>query len=271
MPKTKPFYAKNRRYRAQRSISRAWRSRKRRQSGGLVARTALSNRRQIKKINKSIETKMIETVSTLANQFSGQAFVRMEVDSHGEEGTGVQSLVLKPMRGLTAATIDGEWIKMKSLTYKIYFNATAGLLGETNHVGCIIVLDRNPVDDVHPNLTGVVPGVLDDGTLLGGNSQLPMLRYQNLATCGNTLRYKVLKHIRARVQSINSATIPPDKVVSGTLKLPYNIRYGTPADAIPNMPFRPINQELLFFFYSDSAAAPHPSVSIHCRFRYKDA
>lgn len=93
-------------------IGRAWRKRKARRSGGLVARTALSNRKQIKKLNRGIETKMIEAAScTIANQFSGQAFVRQQVDVNGVEGTGVTPLVFKPFRGLvngtTSSTITG--------------------------------------------------------------------------------------------------------------------------------------------------------------------
>lgn len=125
------------------------------------------------------------------------------------------------------------------------------------------------MDETIPNWNGIVPGVLDDGTLMGGNSQVPMLRYQNMATCGNTQRYKVLKHLRCRVQSPSQTSVfPPDKVLSGTLKLPYNLRY-TPA-VVP-LPTRPLNQEILFFFYSDSGAAPHPTISCHSRFRFKDA
>lgn len=258
-------------------IGRAWRKRQRRRAGGLVARTALANRRQIKRIKRGIETKMIELGNgVIANDYSAPSFVRQQVDINGFEGTGALPLVLKPMRSLVRGDgpneMAGEWVKMKSLTYKIYFQATAGLLGETNNVGCLIVLDRDPTSAVSPSLTGLTPGTLDTGALLGGNSQLPMLRYQNLDTCGKTNRYKVLRHIRARVQSTATSVLPPDKVVSGTLKLPYNVQYGTPvAPVVPQTPFRPINQELLFFFYSDSAAAPHPTCSIHCRFRFKDA
>lgn len=250
-------------------IGRAWRARKRRRSGGLVARTALANRRQIKKMNRSIETKMIELpTATPANDWSGQNLVRIAVDVNGLDSIAASPLVLKPFaelaQGTSSSTRDGDWVKCKSLTYKIYFQAVGGLLAETNHVGCIIALDRTPNEDVLPNLVGIVPGTLDDGTLLGGNSQLPHLRYQNMATCGNTLRYKVLKHIKARVQTqVAGAVFPPDATRTGTLKYPYNLRYDA-NDA-------PINQQLCFFFYSDSNLSPHPTVSTHCRFRFKDA
>lgn len=250
------------------TIARAWRKRRVRRSGGLVARTALSNRRQIRNIKRSVETKMIELpTATPANNWVGQNLVRIAVDVNGFDGIAASPLVLKPFSALaqgdSASQRDGDWVKVKSLTYKIYFQAVGGLLPETNHVGCIIVLDRTPNEDVLPNLVGIVAGTPDDGTLLGGNSQLPHLRYQNMATCGKTQRFKVLKHIKARVQTqAAGATFPPDATRTGTLKYPYNLKYDT-TDS-------PLNQQLLMFYYSDSAVVPHPTVSCHCRFRFKD-
>lgn len=250
-------------------IGRAWRRRKARRSGGLVARTALANRRGIRRINRLVETKMIELpTATPGNVWTGQNMVRIQVDSNGLDSLALTPCVMKPFaqlaQGSTSAERDGDWIRVKSLTYKIFFNSTAGLLPETNMVGCFIVLDREPSNPVVPNLIGVVPNTADAGTLLGGNSQLRHLMYQNMATCGKTLRYKVLKHIRVRVQTLTpGAVFPPDTTRTGTLKLPYNLKYDTD-DA-------PVNQQLCFFFYSDSSVAPHPAISVHCRFRFKDA
>lgn len=278
MPYGRPSRFKPRqykRYKSARTLQRAWRARKQRRQGSVVARQALSNRRQIKSIKKSIESKMIETVSTTANQYSGQAFVRQTVDINGFEGTGVTNLCLKPCRGIIqghqTTQRNGDWIKMKSLTYKIYVSAVTGVLPEQNHVMCYIVLDRNPMDETIPNWNGIVAGTPDDGTLSGGNSQNPLMRYQNMLTCGNTQRFKVLKKLSCRVQSasaVTAAVLQPDAVMSGTLKLPYNLRY---IEADAPLPARPSNQELLLFFVSDSSVAPHPQVSVHCRFRYKDA
>lgn len=273
MPYRSGYLAKHRhRGRARRhasgTIARAWRKRKQRRSGGLVARTALSNRRQIKNIKRSVETKMIELpTGTPANNWVGQNLVRIAVDINGFDGISGTPTVLKPFAALaqgdSAQQREGDWVKVKSLTYKIYFQAVAGLLAETNHVGCIIALDRTPNEDVLPNLVGIVAGTPDDGTLLGGNSQLPHLRYQNMATCGNTQRFKVLKHIKARVQSQTAgAVFPPDATRTGTLKYPYNLKYDSNDE--------PLNQELLMFFYTDSSVVPHPTVSCHCRFRFKD-
>lgn len=276
MPYGRPSRFKPRaykRYRSARTIQRGWRARKRRRTGGLVARTALSNRRQIKKINRSIETKMIELVNgTLGNQYSGQYVVRVPVDDTGFDSTGYP-LAIKPYRGVEEGTEaderTGDWVKAKSLTYKIYFQAVTGLLAETNHIGCYIVLDRDPLNPVVPNLCGMVPGTLDAGSVLGGNSQHMWMRFQNMATCGKTQRFKVLKHIRRHVQTTQNGSInQPSTSVTGTLKLPYNLKY---TDATATIPDRPLNQELVFLFYSDSNAAPHPNVSMHCRFRFKDA
>lgn len=251
------------------TIQRAWRKRAQRRSGGLVARTAKSNRMQIRKLNRSIETKMIELpTGTVANNWQGQNLVRIQVDINGFDSIAATPVVLKPFAALaqgdSAQQRDGDWVKCKSLTYKIYFQAIAGVLSETNHVGCVIVLDRTPNEDVLPNLVGIVAGTPDDGTLTGGNSQLPHLRYQNMATCGKTQRFKVLRHIKARVQTSSAGSVfPPDATRTGTLKYPYNLKYDS-TDA-------PLNQQLLMFFYSDSSVVPHPSMSCHCRFRFKDA
>lgn len=250
-------------------IGRAWRKRKQRRSGGLVARTALANRRQIKLINRGIETKMIELpTATPANGWAGQNMVRIQVDNNGFDSIVLTPCVLKPFselaQGDSSSQRNGDWVKCKSLTYKIFFNSVTGLLAETNMVGCYIVLDRTPTDDVQPNLVGVVAATPDDGTLLGGNSQIRHLMFQNMRTCGKSQRYKVLKHIHVRVQTTAAgAVFPPDVTRSGTLKLPYNLKYDSD-DA-------PINQQLCFFFYSDSSVAPHPAISVHCRFRFKDA
>lgn len=74
-----PFRRK-RRYRKRKSahgyastIQRAWRRRRRRRKGGLVSRTALSNRRAIKKIRSSREVKYATAKqATLTNNFVGQ-------------------------------------------------------------------------------------------------------------------------------------------------------------------------------------------------------
>lgn len=251
------------------TLKKGWKQRAQRAKGSLVARTALSNRKQIARINKGIETKMIELpTATPGNDFTGQNLVRLTVDRDGLEGVSGAPLVMKPFGELAQGTDSteriGDWIKCKSLTYKIYFESVTGLLPETNRMGCIVALDRTPNEDVLPNLTGIVPGTLDDGSLLGGNSQLPHLRFQNMATCGKTLRYKVLRHHRIQVQSFAAGTVfAPDAYISATINNPYNLKYDDNDS--------PINQQLLLFFYSDSAVAPHPRVSVHARFRFKDA
>lgn len=260
------------------TIARAWKKRKQRRRGGLVARTALANRRAIKKSNRAIETNMIELpTATEANQWSGQNMVRIQVDVNGLSSTLATPVVQKPFRELaqgdSSAEREGDWIQCKSLTYKIYVTAVTALLPETNHCGVLIVLDRDPTNTVQPNLVGVVPGTLDQGTLLGGNSQLPHLRYQNMATCGKSLRFKVLRHHKVRVQTTaTGAVYPPDQTIIGTLKYPYKLKY--PADAPAPPPGvtadAPSNQEILFFFYSDSSLTPHPAFSTHMRFRFKD-
>lgn len=275
-----PYNSRQTRYRRKRrgassskTLKKGWKQRARRQKGGLVARTALANRKQIKRINKSIETKMIELPTcTAANSWRGQNLVRISVDINGQDPASGAPLVMKPFaelsQGDTSAERTGDWVKVKSLTYKVFFESVTGLLPETNRMGLIVVLDRQPTNSVIPSLTGVVPGTLDEGSLLGGNSQLPHLRFQDMSTCGKTQRYKVLRHHRTNVQSFAAGTVfPESQYLSATINNPYNIKYdndGDYADA-------PLNQQILFFLYSDSGAAPHPRVSIHTRYRFKDA
>ncbi len=267
-------HRRSRRSSAQRTIAQAWRARNRKKTS-LLARTAKANRTAVKTLARSVETKMIElSMAQPTSNYQGQFCVRIPVDINGKDGTGFD-FVVKPFgllgRGDNSNQRTGDWVKVKSLTYKIMAEAPSGVAPDThNRVGCIIALDRHP-EDTNQNLMDAV-GPTSNGTLLGGNSQYAILRYQNMTTCGNTQRYKVLKHLKGHVQSPLGTTsvpvYPPSLVWSGTLTLPYRLRYDNsvgPTGPIPD------NQQLCFFFYSDSAAAPHPTINMHSRFRFKDA
>lgn len=263
------------RYKAARTIGRAWRARKRRRAGGLLARTALSNRRALRRLNRSVETKMIDTVpASVGTGYGGQWLASQAVDSRGWLANVVATpvAVLSPWYGVAqgdgADERTGDYITMKSLTYKINFIAANA---ETNRVGCYIVLDTQPSNS-QASLSGA-PAPLASETILDTGPQasgvMPQ-RFQNMDTCaGPQARYKVLKHIQTRLSKSTLGTsgvgpLKPSVIVSGTLKAPYRIRYdGT------NL--LPANQNLLFCFYSDSGVAPHPTFDFRCRFRYKDA
>lgn len=263
------------RYRSARSIQRAWRKRRARRSGGLVARTAVRNLRAIKKINRAIETKMIDNVAaSVGTDYGGQWLASASVDSNGYFAgvAGTPPAVIMPWYGVAqgdeADERTGNYIQMKSLTYKINFIAANG---ETNRVGCYIVLDTQPGVD-QPSLAGAPLGTATTTVLATGAQASGVMpqRFQNLSTCsGPKARFKVLKHIQTRLSkdALGTAGVGPLKpsvLVSGTLKMPYKIRYEG-RDLLPD------NQNLLFMFYSDSGIVPHPTVDFRCRFRFKDA
>ncbi len=254
------------------SIGTAWKKKTRKKTS-LLARTAKSNYKQIKVLKGRVEQKMIQSVAcTLANEFGGQYIRATSVDSSGFAAglAGTPNLIIRPWSGMGNGNLQsqrvGSEIHMTSLTYRIQFEPA---LAETNRMGCLIVLDRSP-GGVQPALTGpAAPNPAAAGVILNGPGTTQYLRFQNLDTCsgGDEARFKVLKHIKVAVQATTAgADWPPQAVRSGTLKLPYKIRYDAVAGSID-----PVNQQLLFCFYSDSTVAPHPTIEMYSRFRYKDA
>ena len=273
MPYGRPSRFKPRaykRYRSARNIQRAWRKRRSRRSGGLVARTAVANRRAIKSIKRNIETKVIQSVGcNVANRFGGQYLDG--ANGVGTLGTflsmaGTPNAILRPFSGMGNGDLqsqrNGSAVVIKSLTYKILWTAATGV---ASRVGCMIILDRMPTDDP-PELTGVITA---DGVITDGQASEPYLRFQNMNTCAGTgCRFKVLKHLKARVSStaLNSPS-PPTAVMLGTLKYKYKLRYDSAAGSI-----EPQNQQLLFVFYSDSTTSlTAPTMKFFSRVRFKDA
>lgn len=260
------------------SIQAAWKKSNAKRKGGLVRRTVQANRRAIKAIKKATETKMLETVeATVANRYGGQFLNSTQVDNLGENTTPLP-LVMRPLRGMirgdTSQQRTGDHVILKSLTYRVEFTATAGLLADThNQVGMLVVLDKHPGDQSNaPNLRGAVgTGAQNDGTLLDGEGVQPYQLFQYLETNGLKNRYKVLKQHKFKIQPVAATSVhSPQANITNTIKLNYHIQYDdNPANTAATAGV-PVNQEILFFFYSSSAAAPHPAVSVFCRYRYKD-
>ena len=76
---------RRRRYRnrASSTIGRAWRARMRRKRGGLVARTALANRKAIKSIRRDVELKFVNNaVASSRTNYCGQILSRIPVDNY---------------------------------------------------------------------------------------------------------------------------------------------------------------------------------------------
>ena len=257
------------------SIQKAWRRRARRRAGGLVTRTVKANRRDIKSIKRSIEINMIEDVqATIGNRYGGQWLEPTQVSDLGEDPTPLP-LVMRPLHGISRGAAstqrNGDKIKMTSLTYRVQFTATTGLLADThNFCGMFVVHDSNPAANATaPNLMGAAgTGTSNDGTLLAGQGPLAYQKFLALKNVGKNKRYKVLKHHKVFIQPVAATSVGrPQALINHTLKLPYLLQY----PAAPSVVNSPLNQDLYFFFYSSSGAAPSPEVSCYCRVRYRDA
>lgn len=254
------------------SIQAAWRKRNRKKKGGLVVRTAESNRRAINALRKSSEVKVLQRTQAVGPDYAGQ-WGRLDAGVDGTTNLGIQAIV-QPWCGLGQGVNFfqriGDWVTMHSLTYKVQVdceNAVAPLSATHNRVGMIIVLDTDPNGADAPNLNATGTTTPNTGTLLKNVQALqnPQLAYQVLANCGGpSARYKVLKQHRGIVQQqAEGSTRFVSLQWSGTLKGKYKIKYN-------NTETCPTNQRLLMFFYSDSIVAPGPTFTFYTRFRYKD-
>ena len=168
---------KRHKHRAASTIASAWRRRKRRRKGGLVARTALSNRRAIKKVNSGVEVKyMTRMVSNADTNFCGQIFAD-NVDCTGcnnkltlwtpttppagAASFSWQPIAIRPIclpQGVGEGQRVGEYINMRWLNikgtvsaYPAKFNAvnpttTIGYTGlpSKQTIRLIVCLDTSP-------------------------------------------------------------------------------------------------------------------------------
>lgn len=88
------------------TLQRAWRARARRRKGGLVARTALANRKSIRAINRKIETKYVTSnVAGPTNNYTGQ-LLNTDVDCLGMPNQLAGVNLLEPN---TPGTINPVW------------------------------------------------------------------------------------------------------------------------------------------------------------------
>lgn len=171
-----------RRRAAAQTLQRAWRNRARRRRGGLVARTALANRKSIRRINRKIETKYAtKHVCAAENNYTGQLLVASGVDCMGmpNQLSGLvgnnpnvpgtpnatwssNSLVMRPIclnQGDGEGERQGEYIQMTWLNIKGFVSAWPGSSNGTNtatnvnwgdrpqrqRVRIVVVLDTAPV------------------------------------------------------------------------------------------------------------------------------
>ncbi len=264
------------------TIQRAWRARRRRRTG-LVSRTVLANRKTISRLSKRPEIKVIDDHGAIPAPpapgvpWMGQYF-RLTANRDGQTTLPTTDAIVKPLylpqpsvggAGGTVAQSNqriGDWVTLRSLTYKVQVNAETGVTAaDFNRVGMIIVLDRDPTSPT-PNLNGLVSN--DTGTLLDGQALEAYLKFPKKENCiGKEARYKILKHHRGMVQpQAAGANRMPNLVWTGVIKAPYKLQYNGNVE-----PKLPRNQNILMFFYSDSVAFPAPEFQGYCRYRFTDS
>ena len=285
------------------SIARAWRARKRRKTG-LVSRTALSNRRQIRTLKKNVETKVMrDNQATQALQFAGQFNDSILVDNDGQEVPAALPFagdLLYCEQGTGQNQRVGAWIQLKSMTmhYNIYTNAPT----QDATYQVLIVLDREPL--LGASLTGAA-GVLELDSAAPAPPNALDLAFQNLGQTGKVGRFKILARKTHRLSSplVVTTQVPAIQTAAaggaGTtygnvtratylegvctnmnksypayvkgsinLKLSHKINYG------PDVSVQPSNQTIRIFAFQCAPAGfqqPRCILQYYTRIRFKDA
>lgn len=126
------------------TIQRAWRQRRRRRQGGLVARTALANRRAIRRVKSEIEVKEANgNPSVVGDQFeSGQGNLsEVIVDQLGTMTTMAPPIpdtfacnLISLNGGVGADEMLGKQITMKSLAVKCFVESDSRSARTTYHL-----------------------------------------------------------------------------------------------------------------------------------------
>lgn len=258
------------------TIQKAWRNRKRKQFG-LNTRTTLANRRAIKSLKTTRETKVIEGVqATSANNYAGQFMRGVTVDNLGQD-TNNTNITLRPLRGMIQGDRNqdrtGNEVILRSVTFKFDVQAPTAALAaiteEYNEVTVLILLDTAPNSVSAPSVGGNT-----SGAVLTGPSPNPHSKYYLLKNVGKTKRFRPLYKKTVRIAPVQggvsgylqSTPYPPFARWSHTIKAPYKLVYGTDV----GLQTYPQNQELVALMYSDSAAIPHPTMYCYCRTRFVD-
>lgn len=303
-----PYRGRRRRYNrstAAATIGRAWRKKLKRRTGGLVSRTALSNRRSIRKMKKCIETKMLQGVQvTSAGEFDGQTAENIIVDNEGEFTATSLPYSNDILSGLTQGTGSnqrvGAWIHLKNVT--IHYCITADKTSPQCHYNLLLVHDQDP--EAQANLTDLLE--LDCATPPVQN--WTQMAFQDLNVTGKENRYKILwrkTHVVScenpladSTQAVPPITTTPAGVAPNiygnvqragysnqpntsankqyplavygakTWKFQYKINYGTDAGST-----KPVNQSLkLFAFQTAPVGYRQPSARLdyYIRVRYND-
>lgn len=200
-------------------ISRAWRVRKRRKTS-LLARTALANRRAVKRLKTDVETKVLEAnIAGAANQWqAGQICLGVTPDETGQwvdygvtpatDGTLACDLLSPLSQGTGSNQRVGAWVQMKSLTIK--YSITNDTRSPDVLFGILLVHDQQPsignasLSDVLAR-TGSGP--------VQNNVMSMSMAFQNLQKTGKDGRFKILWHkkhrLSAKANAYTDAQVPP--------------------------------------------------------------
>lgn len=233
---------------AARSIARAWRVRKRRRSS-LLTRTALSNRRRIKKLSRDVETKFAQNSIANSNNdwASGLCCGGMTPDETGQwvdyqqppvggvypNGPFACDLCVL-QQGVESYKRVGAWIQMKSLTLKYIITSDAKT--PLTLFGLLLVHDSAPAQG------GQALGEVlkrTGGAPLTSQANAMCMSFLNEDNFGKEGRYKILKHIKHRIggyaKNVAGTTVPNIQTASaGTTPDVYgNV---TRASYLPYMP-----------------------------------
>lgn len=259
-----------------------------------AAKQAKSNKNQITKLKKAIETKMCDQIQGVAaNTFAGQFNDAIVVDAAGQEQTAAIPFcpsLLRIPQGIESFQRIGDWITMKSLTMKYCITADRAA-GTFQRVYLMLVLDNDPT------VVTSLSDVLVLSTAAGPPPNKYALAYQNLNKTGLGGRYKILwkkthnlssqlmpaYNVPATTQvaaggtmqpsynafGINSRQNPARVYGSITIKSPYKLNYPTVGGTVS-----PQNKTIRLYAWSESLITPGGAVATlqyYCRFRFKDA
>lgn len=271
------YSRKRRRTSAATSIQRAWRNRFRRKRGNLNTRTTLANRKAIKRLVKSRETKVADDVQAVApTYYSGQWINATQVSYNGlDTSTPATPVSLRVLRGIAQGTSAkervGDWIQIKSVTVHARFKPPQGLPATENYnrMRIYMLCDTEP-NAMQPGLGTPALATMDllkDQTVTSDN----YMNFFNPLMTGKEGRFKVLGVKTAYVGYVSAAGtagtytgFPNEVAMTFNFGRGYKIQYAPGTNT-------PMNQELVLVCHSDSRVAPHPYVELKTKVRYYDA
>ncbi len=262
---------------AARTIQSAWRAKLRRRRGNLNTRTTLANRKAIKRLVKSRETKFLDDVQAISpTGYAGQWTSSTQVDYRGyDTSTPPVPFSIRVLRGLALGPSSkqriGDWTQIKSVTVHCRMKPPLGLPATENYnrMRIYMLLDTEPNAMTPATGAPLVPtmDLLKDQTVTTDN----YMNFFNAEATGKEGRFKVLGVKTAYVGYVSAAgTAGTYTGFPNEVALTFNFGRGFKINYFPGSN-QPANQELVLVCHSDSRVAPHPYFEIKAKVRYYDA